>query len=696
MAVNKDKKVRKVAKPPMEEVASIRKDFDIYWGWINRLENPDPVMKREAYGRGLKLYDEVDRDAHAGSVLQQRYMAVVGKDWAIIPAKTAIKKGRPASTSQEQVVADFVTRVLTNCNFDEARLDLLKSILYGFWTVEVLWKPENGNIVIERFRGKHPRRFIFTPERDLHLLLLRDLVMGVEVPPRKFVIMQYGDSDIPYGKGLGQRIWWPMWFKKNGVKFWMIFLEKFGMPTVKGKYPPGTDLELQKNLMEAIESIQTDTGVKMPDNMDIEFLEASRAGTATYEELCNFMDKQVSKAVLGQTASTEGTPGKLGNEKDQADVRQEIIEADADLLDTCLNEQLIKWIVDLNFPGVTAYPKIVTYAHAKPNLESQSKVDKTLAIDIGLPMTKAYFYETYGIPVPQEDEECVVITVKNPADPTTAATFAEMTTDDWIDSYMDSIRPSLQNAHQGALDEIESYLKSQSSPPAEAEFISKVQGILGAALSVVDRAAIAATVAKIYKTFRGPTAFVGMGGPDLRAMNFLSKLDSFYVSKWIQNPDAISAVKQFLSERYLEQGAGIFGRQAPQNLEAFRNLFEQKLADLEDWQVGRIIDTSVVRVQNWAALAQLHEGGITELEVYEPTQECDFCKEMNGNIISVPTAYKTMTRQAGLTPDVYAEQMKATVPATDNTNEIAAKGILPPYHPHCRGIVIKHVKRTVA
>lgn len=397
-----------VKKPQItDEVATIAKDIDIFYGWIKRLENPDPVLRSESAGRGLKLYDEVDRDAHAGSVLQQRNLAVVGKEWEIVPAKSARKLGRPASTSQEEVVADFVSEVLENCNFDQARQEILKAILYGFYSVEVIWNATNNGIKIRKLIAKHPRRFSFTMERELRLITPANMIEGEPVPDRKFVIFTYGDSDNPYGRGLGQRLWWPVWFKKNGVKFWLVFLEKFGMPTVKGKYPPGTTPEQQQKLMDAIEAIQSDTGIKIPDSMDIEFLEASRAGTVTHEQLCEYMDRQISKAVLGQTASTEGTPGKLGNEKAQGDVRQEIIEADADLLDGCLNDTLIRWIVDYNFPGVSAYPKIMTYAAAKPNLKEQSEIDKTLVVDIGLPVTAAYFYETYGIPAPAEGEELV-------------------------------------------------------------------------------------------------------------------------------------------------------------------------------------------------------------------------------------------------------------------------------------------------
>jgi phage gp29-like protein len=390
-----------------DEVATIAKDIDIFYGWIKRLENPDPVLRSEAAGKGIKLYDEVDRDAHAGSVLQQRGLAVVGKEWEIVPAASARKQGRPASTSREQVVADFVSGVLENCNFDQARQEILKAILYGFYVVEILWEKTPSGIGIRKLIAKHPRRFSFTMERELRLITPSNMIEGEPVPDRKFVVFTCGDSDNPYGRGLGQRIWWPVWFKKNGVRFWLVFLEKFGMPTVKGKYPPGTPPEQQQSLMDAIGAIQSDTGIKIPDSMDIEFLEASRAGTVTHEQLCEYMDRQISKAVLGQTASTEGTPGKLGNEKEQGDVRQEIIEADADLLDACLNETLIRWIVDYNFPGVSVYPKIKTYAAAKPDLKEQSEIDKTLVVDIGLPVSAAYFYETYGIPVPAEGEELV-------------------------------------------------------------------------------------------------------------------------------------------------------------------------------------------------------------------------------------------------------------------------------------------------
>jgi hypothetical protein len=65
---------------------------------------------------------------------------------------------------------------------------------------------------------------------------------------------------------------------------------------------------------------------------------------------------------------------------------------------------------------------------------------------------------------------------------------------------------------------------------------------------------------------------------------------------------------------------------------------------------------------------------------------------MNGKIISVATAHNTMTRHAGMSPDEYSAEMKTITPAVGNAEALVARGVLPPYHPHCHGIVIKRVR----
>ena len=410
------------ARPPKltDEIASISKDIDIFTGWLARLENPDPVLRTESSGRGLKLYDEVARDAHTSAVLSTRYLSLSGCEWEIVAAQSPSRKGRPNKQSKEQQIADFVTQTLLACNFSQAVQELSQAALYGFYVAEILWKIDSDkNIGINRIITKHPKRFVFTAFRELKLLTPFNMIEGETLPDKKFITFTWGSSDNPYGIGLGQKLWWPVWFKKNGIKFWLVLLEKFGSPTVWGKYPNGTSQEQIDKFSDILETFQTDTGVTTPDTMQIELLEATRTGNVSYQSLLDYMDKQISKCVLGQTLTTEvsGT-GSYAASKTHDEVRNDILKADADILAETLNDSLIRWIVDYNFDGVIDYPKLWFHTESEGDLFQLAQRDKILSVDCGLAMSKRYFYDTYGIPEPEASEELIAPAPKVPTTPT--------------------------------------------------------------------------------------------------------------------------------------------------------------------------------------------------------------------------------------------------------------------------------------
>ncbi len=258
---------------------------------------------------------------------------------------------------------------------------------------------------------------------------------------------------------------------------------------------------------------------------------------------------------------------------------------------------------------------------------------------------------------------------------------------------MEALAPSLRELRANSLEQIENYLRSLSSPPSEEEFISKIQGILGDAFQNINTKAVGEQTAAIYSFYKitdklTSGAEITFGGADVRAVDFLTKLDSLYISKYIQNPDAVNVVTEFLKEQYLEGGAGLFGRTAPETLQGFRDLFSQKLSDLEDWQLRRITDTAVQRVRNWAHVSQLNDAGAVNLKIIEMPGCCDFCDTMNGKTISVPNAYQKMSEQMDMTPEEYIEDLKANPPTLDRIQSSIDQGMLPPWHPHCRGRVI--------
>lgn len=706
--------IRAKKKPEMQQIATAQNDITMnYIGKV--LLNPDPILSGEARQQGIKIFEDMLYEARVASEMQKRRLAVIGKEWDITPA---------SDDAQDVKIAEFVKEVFENFSHDRGRQALLSGIVTGFKPGEIMWEYSEGDIWVKEIKGVSPRRFVFDLEGKLRLLTYKDMIQGEELPDRKFMVLTNpSDNGSPYGDGLGRSLYWPIWFKKNGVKFWAVFLDKFGQPTPWGKYPPGTTEADQTKLLDSIKAMQTDQAIITPENMSVELLEAARASSVdSYDKWEKFWNDAITFIILGQSATTEGTPGKLGEETARSDIRQEIVKADADLLCECENETLIKWLVDYNFAAFAGssrslrYPKIWIRTDPEQDLKPLAERDRILIKEIGVPTPVSYIRDTYGIPEPEEGDELISVPQTAPTpfgfaekrlgrsgvreigrkksphfpkSPSPHISFAEH--DDWVSWYMSQLIPSLKNIKADALAKIETYLRSQSSPPSEEKFTSAVRGILGDAYKNIDKTAITDSVAGIYQAVKGIEATIGFGGADIRVIDFLSRLDHFYLSKFIDNPDAQAALNQFLKERYLEGGESLFGAGDPKTIMEMKNLLSQKMIDLEGYQINRIVDTGVVKIKNWAHVSQLNDAGIAEIEVIEPTMECPFCREMHGKIIQVNVAYKKMMDQAGMTDEEYQQFLKDNPPDLKSIEDFVDQGLLPPYHPHCRGLIIKRV-----
>ena len=232
-------------RPVTEEIASFSTDLNMFQGWLPLTDNLDEVLNGEA-GGDITVYDRIGRDPRVAANRRTRSKAVVGREWEMIPY------------SQEKIdleVSDYVKRVLQNFPYDRARRSLLRGgVLKGYSVGEVMWDYSEGDTFISDILYRHQRRFRFAPNSDLHLLTLGNPYPGINATRdpetglllKKFQTFAFGDEVVsPYGNGLGQELYWPWFFKRNGIKFWLIFIEKFAAPFVGRRRHP---LELRHRL----------------------------------------------------------------------------------------------------------------------------------------------------------------------------------------------------------------------------------------------------------------------------------------------------------------------------------------------------------------------------------------------------------------------------------------------------------------
>lgn len=370
------------------EVAGTQDGRDITRGWVGPLElmQPQDTVLLTRGGGDLTLYKELYRDDQVKTAWGQRQRAVVSAEWEVEAG---------GNRRQDKAAADMLRDQLHHIGWDRITEQMLFGIFYGYAVAEPMWTRDGGHVALDSIQVRDRRRFGFDGEGRLRLRTMSQ-PRGELLPDRKFWTFRTGadHDDEPYGLGLGHWLYWPVFFKRSGVRLWLKFLDKFGQPTGKGKFPPSATAAEKQKLLDALRALHTDSGVIVPEGMDIELLEAARSGTADYTALYDRMNGAIAKVILGQVATVEGTPGRLGSDDAQQDVRLDIIKADGDVVCESFNRSIARWLTEWNYPNATP-PRVWRKTEQPEDLNTLAERDERVS-RLGYKPTLDYIREHYG------------------------------------------------------------------------------------------------------------------------------------------------------------------------------------------------------------------------------------------------------------------------------------------------------------
>lgn len=390
--------LRSIATP--ESALGILLDF--YYLGARTIGNPDRVLRYESKGRNILLYQDMeDRDSRIRSCLQTRKNSVLS-----LPKE--IQAG--GETKKDLAIAEFVRHCLFEHiqDFDQDLFELLDGIAKGFAISEVDWEVCEGTLKPKCLRSITQERIHFGLDGAIRLLDNTNMVDGAAVPDFKFLYFVFQpQNENPYGTSVLRSVYWPYWFKKNVVKFWLLDTERFG-GIVHGSYPSDKGDAFKTQLLDDLSKLSGYQAFIYPDWAAVSFENAGRGDSAakSYALLTDFCNLEIAQGILGQSASIEGTTGRLGNEALQMQVLNTLKQADAVSLMGVINHQLIRWMVDLNFvlPSGSNYPKLKIHHEDVKDLRLEVIRDKMLISDMGLPVGHKWLYTKYNTPEPQPDE----------------------------------------------------------------------------------------------------------------------------------------------------------------------------------------------------------------------------------------------------------------------------------------------------
>jgi len=357
--------------------------FDNYANIYGILPNPDKVLRKT--GKQISTFRDLKNDPHVWSCIQSRKSGVLSLGYSILP------------NNSNTAIVSIIETIFKRLDIHHIIRDILEATLFGFQPLEIIWEIDdksNKQLFPKQIIAKPQEWFYFDTDNKLRFKKQGE-IQREELPNYKILNVQYEPSYLnPYGEPLLSKCYWPVVFKNGGLKFWVNFSEKYGMPMLMGQYNRGATSEEIEKLALELANMTEDSIIVAPEDIDIKLHEATRStSVGLYKELIRYCNAEISKALLSQTLTTELDMGSYAASQTHFRIRKEVIQADIRLVERAMNE-IIKYIMELNFNEIN-YPLFKIKQNDADNIE-QVERDVKIAQTGQVRFTKKYWIEKYG------------------------------------------------------------------------------------------------------------------------------------------------------------------------------------------------------------------------------------------------------------------------------------------------------------
>ena len=376
-----------------------------------------PTATYPADGLDPIILASILREADAGNpmrymglarTIEQRnehYAGVLGtRKRSVSQLEITVEAGDDSAKAEE--IAEELRTWLKRRELQTELIDVLDAVGKGYSHTEIIWDYSMGQYWPARLEWRDPSWFRFDRVDLMTPTMLDETGAAVPYPAGKFIFARMqAMSGLPLSSGLIRLAAWNWLFKAFAQRDWAIFTQTYGQPLRIGKFGSGASEKDQNTLYRAVADIGGDCAAIIPEDMMIEFVEAKNlgAGNDLYERRCDWLDKQISKAVLGQTSTTDAEVGGLGSGKEHREVQKDIETADANQLSAILTQQIAVPFTKLNHGDQPCYPSIHIGRPEEEDLVQWSQGVVPL-IELGLQVPVEEARKKFSLRAPKDNE----------------------------------------------------------------------------------------------------------------------------------------------------------------------------------------------------------------------------------------------------------------------------------------------------
>lgn len=304
--------------------------------------------------------DALDRDARLRGLNQKRATSMMGRPIVFRPPE-----GFEGDEVAQQRAKDVRRILLLHSRKFRSMLSHLMSAPLNCYAVSpITWAANGYGEWVPHLRFEHSNRFGYHREtRELGFFKGR-FRGGIDVDPLhnypdQFVVHEpmAGRSDYPWRRGAMRSCIVPSFIKRNGLRYWLVLAERFGMPQVYARVGD-VDYDNQSSdttvgqIRAALSSLGRYWYAVFGKEVEIEKIEGSgEADAEVHKALTEWANTEMAIAILGQNLTTEVSGGSFAASETHRWVADDIHLADAVELAETITQQLIEPIIRYNWPG---------------------------------------------------------------------------------------------------------------------------------------------------------------------------------------------------------------------------------------------------------------------------------------------------------------------------------------------------------
>lgn len=321
--------------------------------------------------------------------------------------------GGKEPTKRAKEKADLVQRAMSSFRPDPAVTDerafagmvydLANAYLLGISVIEMQWHNFEGVKIPRAATFVHPAHISLS---DNAKVLLNNARNGntIGFDPNFFLSAVFqSQSGSVFAMGMVRSVgWW--WSAMLAVQQWMFgSAQKYGSPYTFLTYArslAGNTAELDK-IEEALSNSGANRYLMAPEGCEADLKPPGTMGADNPQRYMKEQaDKEVMQLFLGQTHTTEGTPGMLGAGDAHTEVRAERKEAVAKWIGEILTHQWAAAILRRNYGEDSELPTVEPdFTQVESRLEAAQRIQ--VEVNTGLPFVAKEVYNDLNRQVPE-------------------------------------------------------------------------------------------------------------------------------------------------------------------------------------------------------------------------------------------------------------------------------------------------------